>query len=302
MTNSEETSGPNRVVDLKASARLMVLDAGVFCIFHPPGQPDSGPSGLPGVRISRAPATPAGLVNISTFDEDGWIGGSKGAALVRVLRGPAAVLVTTYQDPNHEVGAPQLQVVQLAGATEVASTPVAAEAPASSAAASTQELEISAHIQRRGDVGGVIGEWMGTPESQSWIEGFAVAPVGNIPATDIEYQAVLGKGWLSPWAEGGQYCGSRGMALPILGLRVRLKNGSAETHEVRLTATFTDGTRLGPVDGSTALEAESLAPLEAFLLEIVPSSAAKKAGSATTEEAPVKKPRASGRRKAASSK
>jgi hypothetical protein len=31
---------------------------------------------------------------------------------------------------------------------------------------------------------------------------------------DIEYQAVLGRGWLSPWIEGGKFCGSRGMALP----------------------------------------------------------------------------------------
>ncbi|MBR0558711.1 hypothetical protein [Neokomagataea anthophila] len=303
MTNSEETPGPNRVIDLKASARLMVLDAGVFCIFHPPGQADSGPSGLPGVRISRAPATPAGLVSISTFDEDGWIGGSKGAALVRVLRGPAAVLVTTYQDPSSEAGAPQLQVVQLAGPTAAVAPATAESTPEQVAAPAAQGLEISAHVQRRGDVGGVIGEWMGTPESQTWIEGFAVAPVDKIPATDIEYQAVLGKGWLSPWAEGGQYCGSRGMALPILGLRVRLKNESAETHEVRLTATFTDGTRLGPVDGSTALEAESLAPLEAFLLEVVPlKTASKKAVSEGSEEAPAKKVRSSGRRKAASGK
>lgn len=299
MTNSEETPGQNRVIDLKAGARLMVLDAGVFCIFHAPGQADSDPSGLPGVRISRAPATPAGLVSISTFDEDGWIGGSKGAALVRVLRGPAAVLVTTYQDPSSEIGAPQLQVVQLAGPT--AAAPV--EAPASGEAAKpAQNLEISAHVQRRGDVGGVIGEWMGTPESQAWIEGFAIAPVDHIPAEDIEYQAVLGKGWLSPWADGGQYCGSRGMALPILGLRVRLKNASAETHDVRLTATFTDGTRLGPVDESTALEAESLAPLEAFLLEILPKNASRADESVQSEEVSVKKPRAAGRRKAASTK
>ncbi|GBR50186.1 hypothetical protein AA106555_0121 [Neokomagataea thailandica NBRC 106555] len=292
MTNSEETPVQNRVIDLRAGARLMVLDAGVFCIFHAPGQADPEPNGLPGVRISKAPATPAGLVSISTFDEDGWIGGSKGAALVRVLRGPAAILVTTYQDPANDAPAPQLQVVQLASPTPVAATAAAAE----QATTSAKDLEISAHVQRRGDVGGVVGEWMGNPESQTWIEGFAIAPVKHIPAEDIEYQAVLGKGWLSPWAEGGQYCGSRGMALPILGLRVRLKNGSAETHEVRLTATFTDGTRLGPVDGTEALEAESLAPLEAFLLEIVPVQAPAK------DEPAAKKPKATSRRKAAPAK
>ena len=60
-------------------------------------------------------------------------------------------------------------------------------------------------------------------------KGFAIAPVADGPAEDIEYQAVLGRGWLSPWVEGGQFCGSRGMALPMLGLRVRLRGAGAET-------------------------------------------------------------------------
>ncbi|MFT8345419.1 hypothetical protein [Gluconobacter oxydans] len=308
MSNAAEAPRQNRVIDLKAGAHMMVLDAGIFCIFHAAGQAPAGPAGLPGVRISRAPGTPPGIVTVSTFEEDGWIGGSNGAALVRVMRGPAAVLVTTYQEPGSTHAAPRLQVAQLAGPVtsapaQPAPQPAAAPAPvAASAAAEVAETvaekiskDIFAHIQRRGDVTSGIGHWMGVPGSQSWIEGFSVAPEEGIPASDIEYQAVLGKGWLSPWAEGGQYCGSRGMALPILGLRVRLKGKSAETHRIRLTATFTDGTRLGPVDGSEALEAESLAPLEAFLLEILPEgeeTAAPKAAPKATHAKAAAKPRA----------
>ncbi|MEW9274043.1 hypothetical protein [Gluconobacter oxydans] len=308
MSNAAEAPRQNRVIDLKAGAHMMVLDAGIFCIFHAAGQAPAGPAGLPGVRISRAPGTPPGIVTVSTFEEDGWIGGSNGAALVRVMRGPAAVLVTTYQEPGSTHAAPRLQVAQLAGPVtsapaQPAPQPAAAPAPvAASAAAEMAETvaekiskDISAHIQRRGDVTSGIGHWMGVPGSQSWIEGFSVAPEEGIPASDIEYQAVLGKGWLSPWAEGGQYCGSRGMALPILGLRVRLKGKSAETHRIRLTATFTDGTRLGPVDGSEALEAESLAPLEAFLLEILPEgeeTAAPKTAPKATRAKAAAKPRA----------
>lgn len=308
MSNAAEAPRQNRVIDLKAGAHMMVLDAGIFCIFHAAGQAPAGPAGLPGVRISRAPGTPPGIVTISTFEEDGWIGGSNGAALVRVMRGPAAVLVTTYQEPGSPHAAPRLQVAQLAGPltsapAQPAPQPAGVQAPVAASTASeavetvAEEIskDISAHIQRRGDVTSGIGHWMGVPGSQSWIEGFSVAPEEGIPASDIEYQAVLGKGWLSPWAEGGQYCGSRGMALPILGLRVRLKGKSAETHRVRLTATFTDGTRLGPVDGSEALEAESLAPLEAFLLEILPESeetAESKAAPKVTRAKAATKPRA----------
>ena len=307
MSNAAEAPRQNRVIDLKAGAHMMVLDAGIFCIFHAAGQAPAGPAGLPGVRISRAPGTPPGIVTVSTFEEDGWIGGSNGAALVRVLRGPAAVLVTTYQEPGSAHAAPRLQVAQLAGpaATTPAQTsaaPVAAPVspapkmpetvsePVAESAVDAVSKDISAHIQRRGDVTSGIGHWMGVPGSQGWIEGFSIAPKTGVPASDIEYQAVLGKGWLSPWAEGGQYCGSRGMALPILGLRVRLKGESAKTSKVRLTASFIDGTRLGPVEGAEALEAESLAPLEAFLLEIVPAGEEAPAPTAPAKAAP--KPRA----------
>ncbi|OAG74115.1 Clostridial hydrophobic W [Gluconobacter japonicus] len=301
MSKTAEAPTQNRVIDLKSGAHMMVLDAGIFCIFHAAGQPDPGPAGLPGVRISRAPGTPPGIVTVSTFEEDGWIGGANGAALVRITRGPAAVLVTTYQEPGSPHDAPKIQVAQLAGPTSVSPASVAVAQPAQKAAdLSAAPAEISAHVQRVGDVAAPIGEWMGTPGSQSWIEGFAIAPKNSIPASDIEYQAVLGKGWLSPWSEGGQYCGSRGMALPILGLRVRLKGASAETHHIRLSSTFTDGSRLGPLDGTDALEAESLAPLEAFLLEIIPNEAAEAPAAKSAKTSRAKSTKAPAKRKSAS--
>lgn len=162
------------------------------------------------------------------------------------------------------VGAPAVQAPASAPAP-AASAPAPAVPPANPYAA-----EIGAHIQRRGDVMSRVGEWMGEPGSHAWIEGFGIAPSEMIGADDIEYQAVLGKGWLSPWVEGGKYCGSRGMALPILGLCIRLKGKAASKFICRVTATFTDGTRVGPVETGEPIETVSLAPLEAFLLEILP--------------------------------
>ena len=87
-------------------------------------------------------------------------------------------------------------------------------------------------------------------------------------AEDIEYQAVLGRGWLSPWVEGGKFCGSRGMALPLLGIKMRLKGAAARNWECSYEATFTDGSTAGPVGADEACEAESLASLEAFRIEL----------------------------------
>ncbi|WP_419730840.1 hypothetical protein [Lichenicola sp.] len=304
MSQTSPTPNQKVVTELKVSAHLMLLDPGLFCVFHAPGGPLPDPvSGLPGVRITRPPATPPEALTISTFNPDGWLGSDSSAALVRIDQGPAQVLVTIYQSMNSNQEAPKLQVLRLSDAPPVrqvvaqgagqpqdgghaVQAPVAGQiVPAANteAPAPTAKLEVAAHVQRRGDVLSRLGEWMGERGSQSWIEGFAISPTRLVTPADIEYQAVLGKGWLSPWSEGGQYCGSRGMALPILGLRVRLKGQAAEQYDVRVSASFTDGSSIGPVDGSETAEAASLAPLEAFLVEIVPQDDAESLASETAK-------------------
>ncbi len=296
MSQTSPTPNQRLVTELKVSAHLMLLDPGLFCVFHTQGAPLPDPaSGLPGVRISPAPSNAAESLSISTFDADGWLG-EGGAALVRVSSQPSQVLVTIYQAMNSTAEAPKLQVLRLSetGATRqapaqpaIAAPPpdkAAASRPAITPPAAGAKLEVAAHVQRRGDVLTRLGEWMGERGSQSWIEGFAISPARFVDPADIEYQAVLGKGWLSPWSEGGSYCGSRGMALPILGLRVRLKGEAAERYEVRVSASFTDGSSVGPVDGTQTAESAELAPLEAFLVEILPRDGAE-AGDAAGADA-----------------
>jgi hypothetical protein len=282
-----------RVTELRVTGHLMTLETGVFCVFQAPGTASGGDdTGLPGVRISLPPG-PAGnpdAVSISTFRADGWLSGRDAAALVRVSDGPAQVLVTVYQSPNQGAeGAPRLQVLRLS--TEPAAAPQAPAAnDATSVPAAAAPAAVVAHVQRTGDVGGRMGDWLGQPGSKLWIEGFAVTPPGDIAPDDLEYQAVLGRGWNSPWMEGGKFCGSRGMALPLLGVRLRLKGQAARTHTLRYAASFVDGTRIGPVDAGEACEAESLAALEALQVILEPSSAA--GASAGNGAAPARKPSA----------
>lgn len=278
----------NRVAELRVSGHLMTLDTGVFCVFLSPGSavPDRA-TGLPGVRLSLPPGTSSRpeAVTIATFRPDGWM---EGAALVRVTQGPAQVMVTIYQSPRAAAEtAPRLQVTKLSGdITAVApAAPAAAAAPAPAApAAPAEEPELVAHVQRTGDVGGRMGDWIGKRGSRMWIEGFGIVPQEGIAAEDIEYQAVLGRGWLSPWVEGGKFCGSRGMALPLLGMTIRLKGAAARNWELSYSATFTDGSEVGPVTGGETCEAESLAALEAFQVVL-----RRRSGRAAPEK-PVEKP------------
>jgi hypothetical protein len=209
-------------------------------------------------------------VSISTFRDDGWLDNT--AALVRVTDGPAQVLVTIYQAAGQPAeNAPRLQVLRLAGDPAIAGP----EAPATPAP-KERDADVMAHVQSAGDVPGQFGEWIGKRGSRAWIEGFGISDKGAIAPGEIEYQGVLGRGWLSPWVENGKFCGSRGMALPLLGLNARLKGAAAKQYTLRYSATFIDGSAAGPVEEGTACEAPGLAALESFLIELVPRTEATK--------------------------
>jgi hypothetical protein len=258
------------VQELKVTGHLMTLPPGLFCIINENNPGAVRNHGMPGVRISPPPAGGQDL-EISGFRTDGWLSAEGDATLVRIRKKPTQILVTIYQLPSEPDAAPRLQVRQLLGANEMPGEDIQA-APAGAAAptAAPTKAHVMAHIQSRGDVGAAFGDWLGERGSKNWIEGFAVdAPEGIDPA-DFTYQAVLGRGWLSPWVEAKQYCGSRGMGLPLLGLRIRLGGEAAEQYEISYAATFVGGATAGPVGNDETCEADTLAPLESIQITLTP--------------------------------
>ena len=312
LSKPAQTTSPNvagRITELKVSGNLMTLDAGIFCLFQQPGAavaPQDG-SGLPGVRISIPPQVHTtgvsgkgqGKVTIRGLHEDGWLGPQDGAALVRVMGGPAQILITVYQSPDHPADtAPRLQVVPLSASAAAmaqgagqSNAPLSVAGPAKLAVAKAiTGKDIVAHVQRTGDVGVDLGEWLGKPGSAKWIEGFGISPRSKLVADDIEYQAVLGRGWLSPWITGGKFCGSRGMALPMLGFNLRLRGKAAEQFVCEYSASFVDGTRIGPLPAGQSCEAPSLAPLEAFQVTLRPRLASPSVRKSGVTKKPVVEP------------
>lgn len=246
------------VQELRVTAHMMSLPSGLFCFVNEGAT--ARQNGMPGIRVSPPPS---GMQNveITGFRADGWLNADGDAALVRVAKGPAQVLVTIYQLPNMPDGAPKLQVRQLLSAAEM---------PANAATMPDLQArsDIVAHIQSRGDVSAAFGEWVGELGSNRWIEGFTLNAPDEIDPKDLSYQALLGRGWFSPWAEAGEYCGSRGMALPLLGLKVRLSGAAAEQYELRCSASFVGGGTAGPVGNDETCEDAALVPLEAFELTL----------------------------------
>ncbi len=264
--------GGAQVQELKVTGHLMALPPGLFCFVNELNPGAAMHNGMPGVRVSPPPIGGQN-VEISGFRADGWLSAEGDAVLVRIKNQPAQVLVTIYQLANVPDASPRLQVRQLLGEAHIAAN--APPAPAANAAppeppASQSPADVMAHIQSRGDVGTQFGEWLGEKGSQNWVEGFSIAAPEGIAPHDLTYQAVLGRGWLSPWVDAGQYCGSRGMALPLLGLRIRLSGEAAEQYEISYSATFIGGASCGPVGNDETCEAETLAPLESFQVVLTP--------------------------------
>ena len=270
LTESAGDTAPPLALDmvqpLKVSGHLMSLPAGLFCIVN---EPTGCRNGLPGIRISKPPQGNADI-ELAGFRPDGWLAANGDAALLRISRGPAQILVTIYQSPN-ETDAPKLQVRQLIGGVEArpAEAPVQSM-PQAVTPAQSIKMDVMAHIQSRGDVGARFGDWLGEPGGGNWIEGFAIAAPEGIEPRDFSYQAVLGRGWLSPWVEAGQYCGSRGMALPLLGLRLRLQREAARRFQLSCSASFIDGSVAGPMGSDETCEGAKLAPLEAIQVTLTP--------------------------------
>src|SRR5271168_4111325 len=154
------------VQELKVTGHMMSLPSGLFCFVNEPVPGSVKQNGMPGIRVSPPPAG-AQNVEIAGFRPDGWLNADGDAALVRIRKGPAQVLVTIYQLPNQQESAPRLQVRQLLNGHDAPGTGNAVPTPPPMA---QERVDVIAHIQGRGDVGTKFGEWLGKRGSNCWIE------------------------------------------------------------------------------------------------------------------------------------
>ena len=100
-------------------------------------------------------------------------------------------------------------------------------------------FSILAHISRRGDVEVRESEWAAGPTEPGSIEGLQITladPLG--PQIEIRTLLPGPQGGWTPWAPPGTFVGSRGRALPLVGLRARVTGQTAENAELCAEALF----------------------------------------------------------------
>ena len=130
--------------------------------------------------------------------------------------------------------------------------------------------EITAHVQNVGDVEGSFGDWIGERRSRRWIEGLRITAPHGIGPEELLCRVVLGRDRLSPWAHSGRFCGSQGLAQPLLGFGIALRGQAAANYECSYGATFIDGSVIESAPNGQTCAAATFAPLEALRIDLRP--------------------------------
>ena len=151
-------------------------------------------------------------------------------------------------------------------------TPVFAAADGSS----PLPLEISAHIRTRGDMKFSEVPWAGRVSPGLWIESFSVKPLQRFAAQDVEYKGLTGSGFETPWCSDAAMCGTRGMAVPLVGFAIRLKpSKEAAAFDCEYSGYFKSGVTVGPLrNGASCRSTVANDPLEGIQVHIRKRSSA----------------------------
>jgi hypothetical protein len=209
------------------AARLVPLDPGLYAFSLSTGgggrEPVAGLA-LPLVQLCAAPC-PDGAVEITdSFGRAGsWLGGRHSVLFVNAPAGGGAALVTGYLARDPDAVPLELEIRRVAPPGPAAMTLRMGGAHAAEHLPEGTGLDIVAHIRGRGDVRFLDTIWVGRLGPGLWIEGFTVQPHGRLAAGAIEYKGLTASGTETPWIETGNFCGTRGQSLPLIGFAVRQK-------------------------------------------------------------------------------
>jgi hypothetical protein len=135
-------------------------------------------------------------------------------------------------------------------------------------------IQIGAHIRARGDMNFADAPWAGRVAPGLWIESFSLRPLERFGAQDIEYKGLTGSGFETPWLSDGNMCGTKGMAVALVGFAVRLKpSPDAAAYDCEYSGYFQSGLTVGPLrNGAPCRSTVANDPLEGIQVRIVKRS------------------------------
>jgi GT2 family glycosyltransferase/glycosyltransferase involved in cell wall biosynthesis len=271
---------------LAASAQVLPLPAGLYLFSVKPSHPVPPVSGgrlkLPAMHVGVGPGVSADQVEFMAgpSTHGGWLIAPADLLVVKVNGVGATLVLNSVRAPD---GATlSIKVERLNGRPEAAASAAPAEAlqPAAAIFAGGDPdlplaVQIGAHIRSRGDMIFTGVPWAGRVAPGLWIEAFAVKPLERFEAKDVEYKALTGSGFETPWLSDGTACGTQGMGVPLVGFALRFKASAAAGYDCEYSGYFQSGVTVGPLrNGSPCRSTVANDPLEGIQVRLVRRAAA----------------------------
>lgn len=267
------TNSLSTVETAEVAAHTILLRRGTYCIYVVDVSAGVADDHLPGLGISPAPGEENNVIEVVRFSGEQWLRQKGDAVLLRVHASRVRILLTSYNLARAQGATPpKIEIQRLDPAPAATPAPVAAPVEDTG-------VDMIVHLRNRGDVRGRFGDWVGDDKGELWVEGFTLTPPPALLVGKLEYQAVLGKGWTSPWVGVGAFCGTRGLQIPIQGLRLRLDDQEERAPAVLVSARFTGGLTREGVPLNEFCSLDPLLPVTALRLEVASATPSRGAAS-----------------------
>jgi GT2 family glycosyltransferase len=281
--NKDSDARPPQVTreeGISASVQVLPLPPGLYLFSVKAAAPTpshaNGELVLPAVHVGLGPGVRPEQVEFvaGPGTQGAWLF-APGDLLVTKINGSGATLVmTSVRAPAGEVLS--IKVERLEARAEGAG--VAAPAVTEPRAAPSRDprlepylpVQIGAHVRARGDMSFADVPWAGRIAPGLWIEAFCVRPLALFGAADIEYKGLTGSGFETPWLTDDKMCGTKGMAVPLVGFAVRFKPSAATAdYDCEYSGYFQSGATVGPLrNGAPCRSTVANDPLEGIQVRL----------------------------------
>jgi GT2 family glycosyltransferase len=293
---------------LSASVQVLPLAAGLYLFSvksaGTPRATEDRQLSLPAMHVGLGPGVRSEQVEFiaGPSTHGAWLFATSDLLVTRVNAGGAMLVLTSIRAPSGEVLS--IKVERLSARTQAeAIVPLAAHNEVSKPALSAPTqllfdaprsdlplaLQIGAHIRTRGDMSFADMPWAGRVAPGLWIESFSIRSPERLGTHDIEYKGLTGSGFETPWLSGEKPCGTRGMAVPLVGFALRLKPDPATIpYDCEYSGYFQSGLTVGPLrNGAPCRSTVANDPLEGIQVYLVARSNGAAPAGAQPKRAPL---------------
>jgi hypothetical protein len=191
----------------------------------------------PSVKVIIAPASENDIALVIQPDHDEAVLSRPGTALV--VRATLPGVLEVEVEPSKEDGSVAATVNIEPLDQGDAQAPVE-RAQKRVKTRATGELRVLAHVAGIGDVDAGAGEWLGGPRAPSRIEGISLEWGGKPRGLDISYSVKTAQPLtISGRIVGlGSFAGTRGKAMPLVGVMLELSGHQASRHQFQVDVLF----------------------------------------------------------------